>query len=230
MHYKIIFLIISSDDVPVYAPMRNLLSKYLDLYKEQVHYLFIENREQEEMVVEKDHFLYCQGVESIIPGIMKKSLKSMEYIDGHYSFDFVIRTNVSSFWNMENLLKCIESVPKTRFAGGFTLHDSENVCFITGTGIILSKDLCPLLASHSADNRIESVYDDVLISVLLVENNIPLTNVNNYRWEYSINDNALNENTDFSQVLNFRNKNGDRNIDIQNFRMLLKKLYSIEVD
>ena len=136
MHYKIIFLIISSDTDSVYAQMRELSPKYYNLYKNKIKFFFIENIIMEEDIIEKNDFLYINGSESFIPGIFQKSIKAIEYINNKYSYDYVIRTNLSTFWHIENLFKLLDNIPKKKFAGGYTFQG-----FISGTAIIMSRDV-----------------------------------------------------------------------------------------
>ena len=82
MHYKIIFLIISSDNEQVYKQMRELSSKYYSLYTNQIKFFFIENRQMiDNQIIEDNNFLYINGIESFIPGIYQKSIKAIEYIN-----------------------------------------------------------------------------------------------------------------------------------------------------
>lgn len=231
MHYKIIFLIISSNNEPVYSEMKNLLPKFYNLYLDKIKYFFIENINLDKNIIEENNYLYINGSESFIPGIYEKSLKAIEYINKNYDYDYVIRTNLSTFWNMENLFNLLDNKPKINFAGGYSFQG-----FISGTGIIMSKDV----AEYIYLNPISSyIGDDVLISQSIQSKGIELYDINEYKWGFLIpkNDNLpdncryldINEN-DFSDILNFRIKNSDRlSIDVYYFKVLLKKIYNINV-
>jgi hypothetical protein len=39
MHYKVIFLIISSDNEPVYAQMKELSPRYYNLYSDEIKFI-----------------------------------------------------------------------------------------------------------------------------------------------------------------------------------------------
>ena len=228
MHYKIIFLIISSDNEPVYAQMKELSPKYYSLFSDQIKFFFIENRQMvDNQVIEDNNFLYINGTESFIPGIYQKSIKAIEYINNKYSYDFVIRTNLSTFWHMENLFKLLDIKPKERFAAGYAFQG-----FISGTGIIMSRDVGNLVASNPNSAYIG---DDLAISQTIQSLGIHLYDITEYKWGFLIpqidnlpsNCRYLNINdTNFSDILNFRIKNGgDRSIDIHYFNVLLDKLY-----
>ena len=230
MHYKVIFLIISSDNESVYAQMKQLSPKYYSL-SIQIKYFFIENRQMvDNNVIEDNDYLYINGSESFIPGIYQKSIKAIEYINSKYSYDFVIRTNLSTFWHMENLFNLLDSKPKERFAAGYAFQG-----FISGTGIIMSRDVGNMVTSTPNSNYIG---DDLAISQTIQSHGINLYDITEYKWGFliPITDNlpsncrylSIDENN-FSDILNFRIKNGgDRSTDIYYFNVLLKKLYNID--
>ena len=143
MHYEIIFLIISSNNEDVYSEMRKLSPYYYNLYADKIKYLFIENKADIDVIIEKDNYLYIPGFESFIPGIYTKTIKAMEYITNTYSFDYVIRTNLSTFWNMPNLLTYLSTAPKTSLASSYSFQG-----FLSGTTIILSRDVCIIVYSQ----------------------------------------------------------------------------------
>jgi len=230
MYYKIIFLIISSNNEPVYTQMKELSPKYYNLYSNEIKYFFIENRQNNNNeVIEDNNFLYINGTESFIPGIYNKTIKAIEYINNKYSYDYIIRTNLSTFWHMENLFKLLNIKPKERFAAGYAFQG-----FISGTGIIMSRDVGNIVTSNYNSAYIG---DDLAISQTIQSHGINLYDITEYKWGFLIppNDNLpsncryLNiDDNNFSDILNFRIKNGgDRSIDIYYFNVLLQKLYCI---
>ena len=232
MHYKIIFLIISSNNEEIYTKMRELSPKFYELYPDKIKYFFIENKSDlNEIVIEDDNHLYINGTESFIPGIYQKSIKAIEYVTNNYSFDYIIRTNLSTFWHLPNLFKLLDSIPHEKFAGGYAFQG-----FISGTGIIMSRDVGIIVYSNPSSSYIG---DDLAISQTIQANGISLYDIIEYKWGFLIPQNDIlpsncryldiNENN-FSDILNFRIKNGDRNIDVNYFKILLKKIYNIIID
>jgi len=231
MHYKIFFLIISSDNEPVYAQMKELSTKYYNLYSNKIKFFFIENRPFVYYeCIDYNNFLYNNGTESFVPGIYQKSVKAIEYINKKYSYDYVIRTNLSTFWHMENLFSFLDLKPKENFAAGYSYQG-----FISGTGIIMSHDVGNIVVSNLNNSHI---MDDIAISQTIQSQGIHLYNITEYKWGFLIppidnlpsNCKYLNINDDFSDILNFRIKNTNRSIDIEYFNILLQKLYNIIID
>lgn len=230
--YKLIILITSSSNIDEYVEMKRLTDLYMKLYKDVIKYFFIEfNPEMEENIKKEENTLYFKGIESTIPGIFQKTIYAMEYINTNYDYDFVVKTNLSSFFHMKNLFKYLGSIPKENFAGGFDCFGS----FITGTGIFLSRDSSNKLVDIGKYYLNSDAFDDVLITQLLRTCNIPIYYIGHeYKWTYLTHDNLpednpYNEEIEYPEnTLYFRIKyNPDRNIDIMYFKLLLKRIYSI---
>ena len=154
MHYKVIFLILSSEDKDIYIEMKKLSKLYFNLFND-IKYFFLEYKPDiADDIIEIDNHLYLHGEESINPGMYNKTIKSMKYINNNYSYDYIIRTNLSTIWHMNNLYNLLNNLPKNNFAGGFIPQG-----FITGTGLIISKDVARFLVNNQ-DNDID-IHEDV---------------------------------------------------------------------
>jgi hypothetical protein len=231
MHYKIIFLIISSQNNEIYLKMRYLLSKFYCIYPNEIKYFFVENKENlDQDVIEDNNYLYIKGIESYVPGIYQKTINAMEYVTNKYSFDYLIRTNLSTFWHLPNLFNFLNNIPKEKFAGGFNIQG-----FLTGTGIIMSRDVAITVYTYKNYSHIS---EDLAFSQTIQANGISLFNITDYKWGFLIPKNDilpnncryLDINDNFSDILFFRIKNSDRNIDITYFEILLNKIYNIDCD
>jgi hypothetical protein len=120
MHYKAIILVIYNESVGVYCLMQQKSKKYYSVFSEDIKIFYITFREeQEEEVIENDEFLYLKGTESFMPGIITKTINAMNYINKQYSYDYVVRTNISTIINIKNMLDYFTTIPKTNYTGGF---------------------------------------------------------------------------------------------------------------
>jgi hypothetical protein len=230
MHYTVIFLILSSTNEDIYLQMKLLSTLYFNKFNEQIKFFFIEYKSDlSSDIIEDGNTLYVNGVESYIPGMYHKTMKSIEYINNNYSFDYIVRTNLSTFWHIPNLLNLVNNIPKEKFACGYAFQG-----FITGTGIIITRDVGVLLYTNQSDR---GIHEDVAISMNIQSFGIHLHNITNYKWGFLIpvidalpsNCRYLNIDDDFSDILHFRIKNEDRNLDVEYFKKLLLKLYNINV-
>jgi len=241
MKYKGIFIIISSSDNPIYEEFRYLNRVYLKNYRPIIRYFFVEFRNnQEEIVMEENDYIYIKGDESINPGMILKTCKAFEYINNKYDYEFVIRTNLSTVFHMPNLLEYLHIIPNTNACGGFNYRS-----FITGSGIILSKDVVIKIVDNFLMYDITKHNEDIIISGILNKLKIPYYNCKQfYKWCLIINEisedygeyfhihtHGVFKAIDFPEnILHFRIKNSnDRNIDIQYFKLILDKIYDIKI-
>ena len=219
--YEIIFLIISSDDLEVYSKMREFHKLYFPLYNEKIKMFFLEfDSKMECEICEKGEYIYVKGTESITPGVLIKTMTAMKYINEKYDYDFLIRSNLSSFWNLNNVLLLKNTLPLFDYCGGFVLWNS----FITGTGIILSRDVCINFLNNT---QIEyETTEDVYTSMILKSKKYSLQDIKNYKW-YHLTNNETDVPNDIENILYYRIKNPDRNYDIELFSKLCKQIYNL---
>ena len=222
--YSFIFLIISSSDVPQYLQMKELSQLYYNLFNDKIKHFYIEfKKDLEDDIIEQGNHIYMKGEDSFIPGILIKTKKALEYINNNYNYDYVIRTNLSSFWDLNNLLIFKNYLPREKLCCGHLPFKT----FISGTGIIMSidvsKKITPLI------NTTISYNDDIYITNLLSKCKYKIQNIEDagFKITYLVydNNNKIPDNT--NNNLYYRIKNGDRNIDIDMFKQLLLKIYSI---
>ena len=238
---KGIFLIISSHDNESYEEFRNLHRIYLKNYRPYLKYFFIEFREnQEELVMEEEDYIYVKGHETINPGMILKTCKAIEYININHKYEFIIRTNLSTVFHIPNLIEYLDIIPNTNSCGGFNYRS-----FITGTGIILSKDVANQIVENFLKYDIIKYNEDIVISALLNKFKTPYYNCKQfYKWGLIINEkpedygeyyyiatNGIFKDIDFpDDILHFRIKNSsDRSIDIKYFTFVLEKISDIKL-
>jgi hypothetical protein len=240
MKFKAIFLILSSNDNPIYDKFKKLHCIYLKNYYPIIKFFFIEfNNNITEDILEIDNYIYVKGTESINPGMIIKTCKAIEYINNRYKYEFLIRTNLSTLFNMMNLLEYISIIPTENACGGFGYRS-----FISGTCIVLSHDITFKIVENFYKYDILVHNEDIIISAVLNKLETPYFNCNKYyKWGiiqdikteehddyyFILSNGEYNENIIFpDNILNFRIKNTlDRSIDIKYFKLLLYKIYNI---
>jgi hypothetical protein len=117
--------------------------------------------------------IWSKTVENIMPGIVNKTILSLEAllprIQGE--FDYVLRTNLSSFYIFPRLLTFLEKCPTRNFycSGG-------NAHFASGSGFLLSPDVAEMLVTHKHELLDDaSANDDVVIGTFLYQKNVFVT-------------------------------------------------------
>ena len=183
MPYKVIFLIISKKNDRYNYYIKDLLSKFFDLYSGNVKYFFIENRNsQDEELIECDHHIYINnsendqlfmnGDQSFYPSVYKNTIKALKHIETNYDYDYVIKTNINIFWNMDKILKYLDCIPSQNYSGGYLKNG-----IISSDCIIMSKDVGEFVSSNYASIRIA---DNYIISNVIKAAGIQLTDLENY--------------------------------------------------
>jgi hypothetical protein len=229
--YDIIFLIISSKNKGYYQKMKELTSMYMRKYPYNINFFFVEadpNIRPEMEIIGNDIFIKCK--ETYTPGIFIKTIKALKYINDNYNYDYLIRTNASSFFNIKNMLNYLSNLPKEKYAIGFTLNIPKYGNFLHGTSIIITKDISYYLYKYYNKNYLK-IADDVLISLILKSQNIKLNILDESKIQFLIDDiydESKPKNLEHDNILYYRIKNNkDRNIDILYFNFLLQKIYNV---
>ena len=220
---KIVILIISSFDLHEYAEMKRLSHTYYSLFPNDIRFFYIESRDQEEESVEDGNILYLKGTESVIPGIYLKTMKALQHIQSNYNYDFVLRTNLSSFFNIPHVIQYFQTKPLQRFAGGYPVF-----WFTSGTFICFSRDVGELLTQDIRYG--DDTHDDVLISRLLDEKQITRQGMEPFDVRYFLNgyckEHVQNLTEDeVNHILFYRCKNKNRMDDVRYFQDLLQRIY-----
>lgn len=102
-----------------------------------------------------------------------KMVESLEYLVNNINFDYIFRTNLSSYVDVEKLYNFI--LNNHMDYGGFT-GDHDNIKFASGAGYILSKSCVDLILTHK-HKWDHSIIDDVALASLLKQLNISPTHI-----------------------------------------------------
>ncbi len=125
--------------------------------------------------------IYVKQSECLIPGILAKTVKALEWASDHY--DYVWRTNLSSVLDFDGLYQyCLNISNNTGFYGGYIgeYQHSTNILlkkegvwgnyqfshFASGAGFLMSRDVVEYLLENQSLLRWDLI-DDVAIGLLL---------------------------------------------------------------
>lgn len=188
---KLLVLIIAHDD-PIYIGMHEQWKRYMNKYDNIKCYFLKYKSDIENYVVidESNNTIYIKGKESLIPGCLDKTIKSLYYLlDNNYNFDYLLRTNLSTVWNFENLCNFIKN--NNFLIGGFQgKHNFDRrhfVDFVAGSGILFHKNMCNILMENRHLLNY-NIIDDVSICILLKKYihsnlNVSLNRFEMYKYE-----------------------------------------------
>ena len=183
--------------------------------------------------------VYPEVIETPIqPHATTKVINAMEYIDNNYSYDFLIRTNLSTFWNFESLLNRLDALPdKLCFSGHRGMFSPP---MVTGIGMIISKDIISKIIEHKnlinlpynkqyiAEDRLISDFITNYLNVKIIPaynvffiEKLTTTEVDDYMETIIIK--ATNLNVDHFRIKNLANRQA---IDAAVMSILLKTYYN----
>jgi len=228
---KILNLIIYNESVTYEQQMKEIITDYVQTF-ENVQFFFICFREQTEDIMFENHCMYIKGKESFIPGILDKTIKAIEYCVKHMSFDYLIRSNISTIINFSLLpeLTCGYAT----FNKLVTSYDpisgvyQPGIIFAQGTSIITSYHLSNYIIEnkHKLDY---TIIDDVSIALLLQHEELhvvgQLFDINSYIAYISYNQQiGLDNSINIPMTTAYRHKSVDRNNDVNTMKYIVSIL------
>jgi len=192
-------LIIYSSNNEYYEKMKIAQREYLKIFK-NVLYFFISynnsdnNTNSNEIRIVDDEII-LNGVESLVPGILEKTLKSIITINMNFhelEYKYLIRSNISTVIDFNKLEKNINDYSTKypqiplHYAGGYSevlqwidipsgITDRKywGIEFVQGTNIVLSKFAVDnLIADYINRNELidMTIVDDVAIALYFARN------------------------------------------------------------
>ena len=173
---KLLVLIISSDNIPSipliypYKQLHQVWRSYAHLDSSHVETYFIRGNPDLSTQVELvEDVLWSRTEEGLVPGILNKTILSMEYfLPRLHKFDYVLRTNLSSFYVIPKLLEFLTTLPKT----GVYCASGEG--FGSGCGYILSPDVVRLIVQNKKKLFNKDGNDDVVLGEFLKDKQVSL--------------------------------------------------------
>tara|TARA_B110001452_G_scaffold99995_1_gene82935 strand:- start:2415 stop:3254 length:840 start_codon:yes stop_codon:yes gene_type:complete len=201
--------------------------------------------------------IFIASCEENFKNILKKTVISIRHFSKIYNYKYLIRSNISSFWIIDNLLALTNELPnKNIYAGPVSQRWEKRtwMFYISGCGIIMSKDVVQKIIDANIDNPSFNTADDIVIKktvntkisslpeyesrLLIPKKKIHFEKISNkYSILYLENSTLLDfELTDYNSIYEFINQNNifhirikstiEREKDIQLFQYLSQKFFS----
>lgn len=180
---KVLNLIISDNSSDIYIKLKEQWRRYMNAHPDVTSY-FLECDSTSQEVYKRDDTIYVPTEECLVPGIFIKTQKGILFgIQEYTGYDYIIRTNLSSFWIWNRVIQYLESKPRTNFVSSIP-GEYYGLLFPSGCGMILSIDVATLIANHIGD--INSLADDLIIGQVLSYNKIGITQAKRYDIPYGL--------------------------------------------
>jgi hypothetical protein len=227
---KVLVLIIASDQFPVYVELQKIWRSYMHLDPKHVEAYFIKGNEHLSTTAKiEGDIIWSKTSDGWIPasgGILNKTILSLEMMLPRIDeFDYILRTNLSSFYIFPRLLKFLKTLPKSRCYCGSHIGDGKTG---SGCGFFMSPDLVKMLV-HNKHNfwDITRIGDDVAIGNFLRKQGIRL--LPQKRMDFFSLSDWYNKGSIPRDVFQFRVKNNEHELrltdDIFIQTQLLKMFY-----
>jgi hypothetical protein len=190
----------------------------------KIFFLFGANQNPEELGLKAENILVFDNViDTLVPGILQKTILALDYIHANYSYKHILRTNLSSFF-VESLLNIkSESLPSSSVYSGIC-GVYYNQHFVSGAGAWLSSDNVALLLKKREEllSVSETLPDDVAIGTVLT---ITSHQIERYDIIYNMDVESLDISI-LNSCYHFRIKNLNRDLDIKYMKKFTSHLYS----
>lgn len=163
-------------------------------------YLMYGNSYQEDLNINPDNLLKFPVKETYIPGILKKTLRGFVHVYKKYDFKFILRTNISSFFIIKNLIAKSKTLPNEHYLYSGNKLFSKNTWFASGAAFWINKKTLEFIILNAS--KIDyKVIDDVSIG-RLIETNPKINIFNLTRFDYVENNKHIlkNINNDLSKI------------------------------
>tara|TARA_Y100000992_G_C21253781_1_gene487366 strand:- start:109 stop:987 length:879 start_codon:yes stop_codon:yes gene_type:complete len=173
---KLLILVLSSKTYPSYRNekiQKKTWAKNNSIDKRILFY-----RSGDQVSLKKDQLTVKAGKKTSDIGY--KTMEAFDWCFKNIDFDYLLRTNTSSYIDIKNLESHIELFKNEKYLyNGMQMslprnEIRESVKFISGAGILMNRNTIKLLLDKKSDFEINE-WDDVAIGKLLQENNIKTT-------------------------------------------------------
>lgn len=242
---RLLILIIASDNIPVYLELQKLWQSYMNSSPEKIDAYFIKADPElsaQSVLDSSTNTLWLKTEESLRPGIINKTILALEHFfkDNQHAYDYVLRTNLSSFYIYHRLLSYINSLPQSAYAGSLCCDGQDGLFYKTifndktppmanGCGFICSADnIMRMLEKKQFFVNNSLMPDDYLVGYFFYALHVPFINhlrVNFYSLgSFHALRSMLPDNIFHFRIKNFSSAARDQN-DIYIYKELIKQYY-----
>ena len=235
---KILNLIIASIDEPYYVLLMTQWGRYMNAHPDVMSYFI---RFDKEACGEHDYVtdaltntLFLKGKDGYIPEIYDKTSLAMKILlslPAYAGVDYVVRTNLSSFWIWDNLISDLAEKPRHGLISAVIGDANGRTPFPSGCGMVMSRDVAHLWANNFDYPNKRHTFDDVAFGRLLAEERVPIVPAGRFDIEAHHSFPAVIETIRLSKVYHVRNKiHWDQGLrksgrEAENYAMLIDTFY-----
>lgn len=237
--YRAIILILASNNNNIYNNCREIWKKYMNLNKNiGIFFVYGKLFKPLENYDSETDFIFDDIPESY-PVYIHKSIKAFEILNLKYNYDYLIRTNLTTFWDLNKLEMNLENLPKEKCYygdGPLPTYDHRGY-YVSGTDTIVSRDLINKILENKEkidytiveDASMGLFFHKYLKTPIISSNMCFYEDIQNYKSEYEkINDRFLKATKNNIDHYRVKNKINREYNDLFIYIYLLKKIYNID--
>lgn len=231
-------LVLASDNHPLYNNARRVWKKYMYLDPTiKVYFVYGQLRGPLEDFDPLTDLVYPDIIESY-PVLIEKTIRAMEHIDSEVTYDYFIRTNLSTFWDFKNLHIHLNELPVFGcYSGdgplpGYTKYG----WYLSGTDTIVTPEMIKSMIQNKnlidycmiEDAAMGKFFHGHLRAPMLPNRICFFEDIISIDENQKINDritHAIQTNKDHYRVKTQKNNRAE--IDLHIYNHLLKRIYNI---
>lgn len=163
---KIILIAIANNGEPIYDFFKQIKEIQNEMYDEiEIYFMYADPFLKEGFKVDGND-VFVKVEENVTKGCTIKTLKTLEWIDKEKDYDYVVRTNLSSVFNINNLVKGVNTLTKTEpICSGLVFGNVSFGTFIVWNRLTVKRLIQP--ESYKMLDTMRYAYnDDILLSKL----------------------------------------------------------------
>ena len=238
-HYRAIMLILASNQNNIFKNARKVWKKYMNIDPSiKVYFVYGElNEELEEYDPESD-LIYQDVKENYgYPVLFHKTIRAIEEIDSKISYDFFIRTNISTFWDFRKLHEHLNVLPNVScYSGDGPLHGF----YLSGTDTIVTPEMIKSMIENKHLLNFSLVEDATMgdffhlrLGVPMLPNRIcffeDFSHIDDFQ-EKLIRERIIDNNNNNKDHYRVKTLNGPREeMDFFIYKILLEYIYNIYI-
>lgn len=172
---RVVVLVLASDNRDIYLKFREVWYSYLNLFPQIKVYLVYGKTSK--ITPRSNDLIYEHIPESYYPGMITKTLNSIEYIHNTYSYDFLLRTNLSTFWDFERLLLRLNNLSTDCITGTIRhckYKAQQSPAYVSGVNLIIPNNLVEVLITNREKIISWDLPEDWSLSKAYIDKGIPL--------------------------------------------------------
>jgi hypothetical protein len=228
MNPRVLVLILASDTDPLYCAFQIMWREYMNLNPNIRAYFYKGHPDITQPAFLSDDNTLLVKIHDNSETLYEKTFRAFEYFSGDLDkYDFVFRTNLSSFVYFPYYLEFCKSLPKTDCCAAVVGIYDNGLEFPSGAGVTLSPDIVKRIIKERPQFEVP---EDVVIGCALQKWGIPI--INTQRLDILTEELFMkldSINTENKDIFHIRLKNieGKRQLDIRSYLKLLKIYYKI---